>query len=57
MVTQGVLKHFYSVWSTHMSINQLKYRLLVLMKAGMASRMDLTKDQRLAAGHVAGVGP
>ena len=57
MVTQGVLKHFYSVWSTHMGINQLKYRLLVLMKAGMASRMDLTKDQRLAAGHVAGVGP
>ena len=57
MVTQGVLKHFYSVWSTHMGINQLKYRLLVLMKAGMASRMDLTKDQRLAAGNVADVGP
>ena len=44
---QIVPKHSCSVWSTHMAMNQLKYRLLVIAML-VASYVELTLDQRLA---------
>ena len=48
-VTQGVPRHSCSVWSTHMAVNQRKYRLL-LIAMSVPSHVELTLDQRLAAG-------
>ena len=47
-VFQVVPQHSCSVWSTHMAVNQLKYRLL-LMANRVASHVKLASDQRLAA--------
>ena len=46
---QIIPKHSCSVWSTHMAVNQRKYRLL-LMAMSVPSHVELTLDQRLAAG-------
>ena len=49
---QIVPKHSCSVWSTHMAVNQRKYRLL-LMTMRVPSHVELTLDQRLAGGFTA----
>ena len=48
-VAQGVPRYSCSVWSTHMAVNQRKYRLL-LIAMSVPSHVELTLDQRLAAG-------
>ena len=48
-LTHGVPRHSCSVWSTHMAVNQRKYRLL-LVAMSVPSYVELTLDQRLAAG-------